>query len=365
MNHQEMMKLALTEAAKGVGRTAPNPPVGALLVKRGKVIAKGYHRAAGKPHAEIEVLRKVGRRARGAILYVTLEPCAHEGKTPPCTEAIAAAQLARVVVGMRDPNPQVNGRGLRFLKKNRIPITTSVLRSECESFYAPYRIFVLQKRPFVILKAGMSLDGMVATQSGESQWITGEAARQHAHRLRDRVDAVLVGLGTVQQDDPRLTTRLTGRKKGHDPIRVLLDSRLRVHPEARLFRVRSQAPTWVLTTDEAPRSRQKILELAGAKVFRCRADALGQVDLKAALRQLANQGVMTVLVEGGPTLSSHLLAAKLADRLSLYISMKLLGKAMPAFAGLEIDRLADAISLRRVHREPVGEDLVLEADLSY
>lgn len=362
MAGEQFMAMALAEAAKGLGRTAPNPPVGAVIVKGGRVIATGYHRKAGGPHAEVEALAKAGRHAKGATLYVTLEPCAHQGRTPPCTEAITSARIAQVVVGVRDPNRLVDGRGVRALRKRKIRVRVGCLSSPCEAFYRPYRIFVGRHRPFVILKGAVSLDGMVATLGGESQWLTSAASRRHGRGLRGEVDAVLVGVGTVQRDNPRLTTRIQGGK-GHDPIRVLVDSRLRAHPEAQIFRVRSRAPTWVMTTDEAPRLRQKDLELAGAKVFRCPQDALGQVDLAAMLRLLADCGVMSLLVEGGPTLASHLVASHLADRLILYIAMKLLGKGLPFLAELSVPSLSGAIGLASPRIAWIGSELCLTAEL--
>lgn len=358
----QWMRLALSEAAKGIARTSPNPPVGAVLVKNGRLLATGYHAKAGCAHAEMVALKKAGRRAQGATLYVTLEPCNHQGRTPPCTEAIWAAKISRVVIGTRDPNPQVKGRGLLALKKHRIKVAFA-LQGECGEFNHPYHIFATQKRPYVILKGAMSLDGMVATLSGESQWITSEAARTHAHCLRDRVDAILVGLGTVMRDDPRLTTRL-GKKRGHDPIRVLVDSRLKVHPEAKVFKLRSPAPTFVFTTDDAPRTHQKALEAAGARVFRVAADPAGHVSLAPLLKELAHEGVMRLMVEGGPTLASEFVTQRRVDELHLYIAMKLLGKGISLLNGLTTRHLNEAVSLAKPRWEAIGEDLLVTAQFT-
>lgn len=261
----QFMQLALKEAAKGLGRTAPNPPVGAVIVKKEKVIATGYHRKAGGPHAELVALRKAGRAAKGATLYVTLEPCVHSGKTPPCVDPIIKAGVKKVVVGLRDPHQLVNGRGIRALRRAKVSVSTGVLGAECETFYRPYQVFVTRKRSFVTVKAALSLDGMSATASGESQWLTSSEARLHVHQLRDQVDAILVGRGTVERDDPRLTTRLPGKKKGRDPIRIILDSRLQTSPQARALKVRSTAPTWLVATNEATRMRERLLREGGGR----------------------------------------------------------------------------------------------------
>lgn len=363
-NDTQFMKLALQEAAKGVGRTAPNPPVGAVIVKKNEVIAKGHHRKAGGPHAEIQALRRAGTRARGATLYLTLEPCVHHGKTPPCLDAVLTAKLKRVVIGMRDPNPVVNGRGIRQLRAKGVDVTTGVLKAECTRFYRPYHIFVTKRRPFIILKAAATLDGMVATAEGISQWVSGEAARRHGHTLRDRVDAILVGRGTVMQDNPRLTTRLGKGRRGHDPVRIILDSRLRILPLSHVIRVRSQAPTWVMTCLGASGIRERALQQEGAEVIRCVPDATGQVQLKDMLRKLAARGIMTLLVEGGPTVYSSFMRQRLVDRLLLYIAPKLLGgRALSLFPGLHISSLAQARHLDNWTVENIGPDLLVAGDL--
>ncbi len=361
---EQFMFQALEEAAKGIGRTAPNPPVGAVLVKRNQVIAVGHHAKAGGPHAEVVALHKAKAAAKNAILYVTLEPCAHTGKTPPCAEAVIAAGVKKVVYGFRDPNPLVHGKGVRQLKKAGLQVETGVLQAECARFYLPFHTFVTKNRPFVTLKAGMSLDGMIASAGGESQWITGAEARQHAHFLRDQVDGILVGRGTITADDPRLTTRLPGKKKGHDPIRIVLDSHLRMSPRAKILKVRSKSPTWVIATHEATRIRQRMLEEQGAEVIRCRANGMGQVDLKALLALLAERGLMHVLVEGGATVHSMFMRRQLVDRVCLYLAPKLLGgKGQPFLSELRLKGLKNAISLQDPYLEKIGQDLLLVADL--
>ncbi len=363
-DHEAYMQLALDAAAKGLGRTAPNPPVGAVIVKRDKVVATGYHRKAGGPHAEILALRKAKGAAKGATLYVSLEPCSHQGKTPPCVEAILAAGIKQVVVGIKDPHARVNGSGIRELRREGVKIIVGVLKEACDIFYRPYRVFIKEKRPFVTLKAAMSLDGIVATTSGESQWLTGREVRDHVHQLRDQVDAIMVGRGTVDIDDPRLTTRLPGKKKGHDPIRIILDSRLHISPAARVLRLRSEAPTLLVATHEATRMRERMLTEHGAEVMRCRANALGRIDLKRLLRQLAKRGIMHLLVEGGPTVHSRFVQRGLVDRLSLYMAPILLGgHGEPLLADLKIAGLRKAVKIKNSCVQQLGKDLWVAGEL--
>ena len=245
------MKLALRLAAKGAGWVSPNPMVGAVVVKDGQVVGRGYHRRVGAPHAEVEALRQAGDAARGADLYVTLEPCNHQGRTPPCTQAILAAGVRRVIIATLDPNPQVNGGGAEYLRSQGVEVEDGLLADEARRLNEAWFHYVNTGRPWVIAKAACSLDGKIATVAGESQWITGEAARAFGHRLRHRVDAILVGIDTVLADDPQLTTRLP-RGRAKDPIRVVLDSRLRLPLTSRLLHLDSPAPTWVACTSQAP-----------------------------------------------------------------------------------------------------------------
>lgn len=361
---KQFMQLALKEAAKGVARTSPNPPVGAVLVKKGRLIAVGHHKKAGGPHAEIVALRKAQRRAKGATLYVTLEPCAHHGRTPPCTEAVINAGVSRVVIGIRDPHRLVRGKGIQALRRKKVRVAVGVLQEEVENFYRPYRTFVTQQRPFVILKTAASLDGMIATSSGDSKWISGPEARRHSHQLRNRVDAILVGSETIMQDDPRLTTRLGPGRRGHDPLRVIIDSRLRTPPQAKVLRVVSEARTLIVTTEEATRMRERILTEEGAEVIRCLSHSDGRVDLEDMLRRLRERGVMSLLVEGGATVHSSFLREHYVDRLSIYVAMKLIGgDGVPMFSDLRLPSLSRAIRLKNTHFEPIGGDFWLSADL--
>lgn len=346
------LRAALREAEKGLGRTHPNPPVGAVLVRDGRVVGRGHHARAGGPHAEIVALRAAGDRARGADLYTTLEPCSHWGKTPPCTLAIVEAGIRRVVVGSRDPNPKVNGRGLAHLRAAGLEVVEGVLRGPCDALAAPWFHFITTGRPFVTLKAAITLDGRIATASGDARWVTGAAARAEVHRLRDRVDAVLVGAGTARADDPRLTTRLPGGG-GHDPVRVVLDSRLRLPRSLKLFRQRSEAPTLVATTSGATARLGP-----GVELVRCRARG-GRVDLADLLRRLAARGLTHVLVEGGAEVHAAFLEAGLADRVVVYVAPKLLGGGRAWLAGEGPARMSQALRLEDVEVRRVGDDLVV------
>jgi diaminohydroxyphosphoribosylaminopyrimidine deaminase/5-amino-6-(5-phosphoribosylamino)uracil reductase len=346
------MRLALREASKGLGRTSPNPAVGAVLVKNGRVIARGHHARAGGPHAEVVALRAAGARAAGADLYTTLEPCNHWGKTPPCSLALVEAGVRRVFVGSRDPNPLVNGRGLARLRRAGVEVVTDVLRDACDALGAHWFRFIKSGRPFVTLKAAVTLDGKIATRSGDSRWVTGAAAREEVHRLRDRVDAVLVGAGTARADDPLLTTRLPGGR-GRDPLRIVLDSRLALPSSLKLFHPNSAALTLVATTS----SKQRRFG-PGVEILCCRTQGR-HVDLEDLLGKLAQRGITHLLVEGGAEVHQAFLAARLVDRVVLYLSPKLLGGGKDWLGGDGPERMDDALRLEGVEVRRAGEDLVV------
>jgi diaminohydroxyphosphoribosylaminopyrimidine deaminase / 5-amino-6-(5-phosphoribosylamino)uracil reductase len=355
------MSLALKEAAKGLGRCSPNPAVGAVIVKKGKLIARGYHHQAGGPHAEINALKKAGTKAKGATLYVTLEPCKHHGKTGPCTDAIKESGIRRVVIGAKDPHAKASGAA-RILRRAKIQVSTGILAEDCAAFYRYYHVFLRKKRPLVCLKAAMSLDGMVATAKGESQWITGLEARHHVHQQRDRVDAILVGWRTIQSDNPRLTTRL-GKKRGHDPVRVIVDARLDVPNRSKIFHQSSAAPTWIAVNEKVSSQRQKFFEERGASILRCKSNTAGRLDLKDLLQQLAKRGIMSIVVEGGPHIHASFLQSKLVDQVSFYIAPKIIGKGRPFLSGLTIDTLSKAFSVKEMSCKPIGPDLWVTAAL--
>jgi len=352
------MALALQEAAKGLGRTHPNPVVGAVVARGGRALAVGHHRKAGGPHAEIEALRKAGERARGADLYVTLEPCDHYGRTPPCTGAILQAGIRRVFVGNIDPNPLVSGRGVRRLRAAGVEVRTGVLREACEAANEMWFKFITRKLPWVVLKAAVTLDGKLAASSGDSRWVSGAGSRALAHRLRDELDAVLVGIGTALCDDPRLTARGPGQR---DPVRVVVDSTARLPSVARILRQRSAAKTLVACTIAAPAERIAALQRAGAEIVRCRSRG-GRVDIKDLLRRLAGRGLTSVLVEGGAAIHGSFLEGALWDELYLFVAPKLAGKNGPSWAGFDgAPRMSSALPVEVKSVERVGSDLLLWA----
>lgn len=348
------MAEAIRLARLGLGRTSPNPAVGALLVRSGRIVGRGYHRRAGEPHAEIVALRQAGRRARGATLYVNLEPCCHVGRTGPCVEAVIGAGCRRVVVGTLDPNPLVHGRGLVRLRRVGLRTKTGVLAEECRKLNEDFEKYITTGLPFVVLKLAVTLDGRIATASGDSKWVTGPQARRRVHEMRNRFDAVLVGSETVRRDDPRLTCRIPG---GRNPLRVVLDGRLRSPESARVFSARSGGVLLYTLAHESEKAVR--LRRRGVVVRRGGGDRRGS--LHRVLRSLAREGVKSVLVEGGGRVAARALRERLVDGVSLFVALKLLGgDARPALGTLALRRMKDAISLRGVRIERVGEDLLIE-----
>ena len=350
---ERYMRLALREARRGLGRTSPNPAVGAVLVKGGRVVGRGHHARAGAPHAEVMAIRQAGARAAGADLYTTLEPCDHFGRTPPCTRAILEAGVRRVYSGSSDPNPRVNGRGIRRLRRAGVDVEAGVLRDACDALNEPWFHFITRGRPQVTLKVAATLDGRIATPGGDSRWVTGPEARAEVHRLRNAVDAVLVGAGTARADDPRLTARIPGGG-GRDPVRVVLDSRLTLPRTLRLFRQRSAAPTVVAHVGGEPPSRPP----RGVEYLRCRARR-GRVDLADLLDRLGKRGVTTLLVEGGAEVAGALLEAGLVDRLLLFVAPVVAGAGLPWAQGKGVRRMADALPVHGLEVRRLGRDLLL------
>lgn len=315
-----MMDRALEEAARG--KPSPNPPVGAVVAQGAEIVAVGHHERAGDEHAEVAALRSAGERARGGTLYVTLEPCNHNGRTPPCTEAVLASGVARIVIGCSDPNPHVRGGGIARLRKAGIEVIEGVREREARARILPWTTFITQGLPHVILKLALSLDGRIAARTGASKWVTGTEARAKVHALRARMDAVAVGIGTVLADDPRLTVR---DAPGASPIRVVFDTKLRIPLTGQLVASAREAPVWVLTSTEASEDAEQALLEKGLEVFRVPPSAEGRIDIQAALRALAQRGVVTLMVEGGAELAGSLLAARHAAELHAFIAPLLLG----------------------------------------
>ena len=372
------MKLALRLAAKGAGRTSPNPMVGAVVVREGRVVGRGYHRRAGGPHAEVEALEQAGDAARGGTMYVTLEPCNHHGRTPPCTQAILKAGVRRVVVAALDPNPRVDGGGAAFLASHSVEVETGLLDEEARRLNEAWFRWVAAGVPFVIAKAACSLDGRIATATGESQWLTGEAARAFGHKLRHRVDAILVGVNTVLADDPQLTTRLPTKSRKsatedrrpktedlhRDPIRIILDSRLRIPLTARILHLDSPAPTWVACTDKAPKEKVLALEQSGTEVLVLPEDS-GRVALQPLLKLLGRRQVQSLLVEGGAEVHGSFFDEKLVDKFYFFYAPKFLGgrEAPAVLGGRGVALLKDAHEARRLSVRRLGNDLLVSGYL--
>jgi len=358
----DYMKRALRLARKGRGKTAPNPMVGAVIVKNGVIIGEGFHPGPGAPHAEVIALSKAGREARGATLYTNLEPCCHtEKRTPPCTDAILRSGIRRVVAAMIDPNPLVSGRGLAILRKAGVEIAEGILRDEAERLNESFIKYITTQKPFVILKAAMTLDGRIATAKGASRWITGEAARLEVHRLRSEVDAVLVGIGTVLADDPMLTARRRGMK---NPIRIVIDPYLKIRLQAKLVASVSEAPTLLITTTLAPSEKIRKLEKRGVRVTIV-PHTRGKISFESLFERLGKSGITSVLIEGGGVVNGMALRSGVVDKLIFYVAPKLLcgDDARSAVAGKSISTLDAALQVRDIQVRPVGEDLCIEGYL--
>nr|WP_279220995.1 bifunctional diaminohydroxyphosphoribosylaminopyrimidine deaminase/5-amino-6-(5-phosphoribosylamino)uracil reductase RibD [Desulfofundulus salinum] len=354
------MQMALDLARRALGRTSPNPMVGAVLVKDGQVIGRGYHARAGTPHAEIHALNEAGEQAVGATLYVTLEPCCHRGRTGPCTEAILDAGVKRVVAAMTDPNPLVAGRGLERLRQAGVEVTVGVMEEEARKLNEVFVKYITTRSPFVVLKAAMSLDGKIATRTGESRWITGPRARLAVHRLRDRYDAILVGVNTVLKDNPSLTTRIPG-ENGKDPVRVIVDSLARTPPDARVITQQSPAPTIVAVTERAPKENLCRLEEAGAQILVVPGPG-PRVDLEVLMKELARREITSVLVEGGGEIHASFLGSRLVDKVIWFIAPLIIGgRQVPGPVGGDGPaRLLEAVRLKDISFTRYGEDFCVE-----
>lgn len=352
------MKRALRLARRGEGRVSPNPMVGAVLVKGGRVIGEGYHERFGGPHAEVNAFDRATESPMGSTLYVTLEPCSHQGKTPPCVERVLRERPARVVVGVTDPNPLVAGRGLARLREAGIDVAVGVLERECREQNEAFFKFMETGLPFVTVKFAQTLDGRIATASGHSRWISSGPSLKYAHRLRSLHDAVLVGAGTVRADDPDLRVRLV---RGRNPLRVVLDSSLSTSPEARVFQNLGEAATVVFTTARHDRVKMKRFLDRGIDVAVAPEGRDGRVDLSEVLRALAGRGVSSLLVEGGSAVITSFVREGAADRIVAIVAPKLAGKGIETVGALGILSMEEAFPLRYRSVRRSGEDLVLDA----
>jgi diaminohydroxyphosphoribosylaminopyrimidine deaminase/5-amino-6-(5-phosphoribosylamino)uracil reductase len=355
---EDYMKRALSLARRGMGKTSPNPMVGAIIVKSDRIFGEGYYRQFGGKHAEVNAINKSVGNIRGATLYVTLEPCCHYGQTPPCTEAVIAAGIGKVVIGMLDPDKRVSGRSVEILREHGIECTIGILEDECRALNEAYIKHRSTGLPFVTVKFAQTLDGRIASSTGHSRWISSPSSRKLGHKLRTRHDAVLVGIGTVAKDNPQLTVRLVS---GRNPLRIVLDSSLRIASDALVLTEQEKAKTLIAATPDAPRSRSVTLDKMGIEVLTVPPDARGDVDLRQLLKSLGERNVSSILVEGGAETITSFLRLGLADRLVVFTAPRIMGRGVEAVGELDIKEVAGALKLtfEKVYR--CAEDVVIEA----
>ena len=360
---RHFMQRALREARRGVGRTSPNPAVGAVIVRDGQIVGKGFHKKAGTPHAEIHALREAGENAYGATAYVTLEPCNHTGRTPPCTHALLAAGVSRVVAGMLDPNPKVNGSGMAFLASHGIATRTGVMEEECRAINYPFIKFITTGLPWIVMKAGMSLDGKLNYQSDTSGWMTGVETRKRVHQLRNQYDAILVGRKTVEIDNPELNVRYC--RNGRDPVRVVLDSQLSVPLQAKFIRNASAAATIIFCAPAASPEKERLLVDAGVIVHRVESRQ-GGLNLKQVARRLTEHNVLSVLVEGGAAVHGSFLTEQLYDFAHLFYGSVIAGdKGNALLSGYSAASRDMAVRLTEQHSMRLGEDFEITGRVRY
>lgn len=353
------MRHALVLAGQGRGRTSPNPMVGAVVVQHGRIVGEGYHARAGEPHAEIMALDRAADAGRGADLYVTLEPCCHHGRTPPCTDRIVQAGIRRVVIPTTDPNPLVSGRGAQALRDTGIVVESGLLAEEATNLNEAFIKFVTTRTPFVVLKAAVSLDGKIATRTGDARWISGDRSREYVHALRDHVDAVIVGAGTVRRDNPRLTTRLPNG--GRDPIRVIADGLGPLPMDAQVLQAEAASRTWVAVATGAPADRITTLQDRGLTVLEA-GGANGRVCLEHLLTLLGEREITSVMIEGGEGIFTSAIEEGIVDKFLLFLAPIVIGgtTAPGLLGGAGIDKIDQALRLSRVRIEQLGEDVLIE-----
>lgn len=356
------MRMAIQLAQKGAGWTNPNPMVGAVVVKNGQIIGRGYHARCGEFHAERSALLHCTEDSAGAELYVTLEPCCHYGRTPPCTEMILEKGIRRVIIGSRDPNPLVSGRGVEILRAHGVQVEEDFLKEECDALNPPFFHYIRTGKPYAVMKYAMTLDGKIATRTGASKWITGETARRHAHSLRGRYAAIMVGIGTVLADDPMLNCRLEG---GHQPLRVICDSQLRLPTDSRLSRTARAFPTVAVCARAEPEKRAA-LEQLGVEVWQIPDSTGDRVDLRALMLRLGQSGLDSVLIEGGATVHASALEAGIVNHVCAYAAPILLGgtDAKTPIGGQGADLPANGAHLSNLRLTRLDKDLLLEYDVT-
>ncbi|NRD78311.1 bifunctional diaminohydroxyphosphoribosylaminopyrimidine deaminase/5-amino-6-(5-phosphoribosylamino)uracil reductase RibD [Bacillus sp. BRMEA1] len=360
-NHEFYMDLALKTAQAMKGQTDPNPLVGAVIVNENRIVGIGAHLKAGEPHAEIHALRMAGEKAKGGTIYVTLEPCSHHGRTGPCAVALVEAGIKTVVIATLDPNPVVSGNGVKILKDAGIEVVVGIREQESQRMNEVFNKFIVQKKPFVTMKAGSTLDGKIATHSFDSKWITSEGSRRDVHQLRSENMAILVGVNTVIKDDPELTARIPN---GRNPIRIILDSTLKIPMESKVI-TDKLAETWIFTSKRYDPKKREALQSQGIKVFHTTGDV--KVDPNEVLQIVGENLISSVFIEGGGTIHAAFLENQLIDKVILYVAPKLLGgKDAPTFLeGTGVDKMRDAVELDNVEVEKIGNDFKFSGYPSY
>lgn len=356
--NERYMKLALELAKKGEGRVNPNPLVGAVIVKDNKIIGEGYHEYYGGPHAEINAFSSAKENVEGSTMYVTLEPCCHYGKTPPCVNAIIKNNIKKVIVGMLDPNPKVAGKGVKILREHGIEVITGVLEEECKNLNEIFIKYITAKLPFIIMKYAMTLDGKIAAFTGDSKWITGETARKEVHRLRHKVSGIMIGIGTVLQDNPSLTCRIEG---GKSPKRIIVDSNLRIPLNSNVLTIKDEALTIIATTKKASEEKIQLLKDNGAEVIIVE-DTDGRVNLQALVKKLGEMAIDSILLEGGSTLNYSAIEQGIVDKVQAYIAPKLIGgeNAKTPIGGEGKALMSESINLRNITFKTFDEDILIE-----
>lgn len=354
---EKYMRLAMQLAGNAIGRTSPNPLVGAVIVKDNRVVGCGWHRKAGTPHAEVHALNQAGELAQGADVYVTLEPCAHYGKTPPCAKALVEAKVKNVYGGLLDVNPKVAGKGFKILEDAGIHVEYGFLQDELRKQNEVFFKWIEHKKPFIVLKAAMTLDGKIATATGQSKWITNETSRAYGYKLRDIYDGIMVGINTVIEDNPMLTARVDG---GKNPIRIVVDSSLKIDINANVVQDKS-AKTIIATTDKADKDKILKLQAQDVDVIVVDKDKNDKVDIEKLLDILGQQNICSILVEGGATLSGSFVTKKLVDKVYFFIAPKIIGgkEAKTPVAGTGILNLQEALALKDIQIEKLEEDILI------
>lgn len=355
------MRRALELSLKGVGKTSPNPLVGAVIVKNGKVIGEGYHEYYGGPHAEVNAINNATEDVEGATIYVTLEPCSHFGKTPPCADLLVKKKIKKAVIAMIDPNPHVSGKGIEILRNNEIETVTGILEHDAKKINEIFIKYIKEKKPFCILKTAMTLDGKIATRTGESMWITNEKSRYYVHELRNRVSGIMVGINTILNDNPSLTTRLKGG--GTDAVRIIVDSSLRIPSDSKVLKLNSQKKTIIATTEKADENKIKQLNNIDNVQVLIVPMKNSQVDLSCLFDWLGENGIDSVLVEGGSQLNFSILKENLVDKVITFIAPKIIGgiDSKTPVGGEGFEKLADAVLLDDIKISNFDEDIMIEA----